>query len=295
VFERAFRESVDGVHTLRREDLRLAGLSLRQIRAAVAGGALLRPREGSYLPAGTPVDLVDACRIAGRLACVSELHRQGVFVMDATVLHVHLAATTGRVRRIGRPVRTHWGRLRRTPHPRATSVELLDALIQAVRCQQPRASIATLDSALHRGLLRPDDLDELFDALPRRYRRLRPLLDPRSESGPETLIRLMLRALGLSFEVQVTIDGVGRVDLLVEGWLIIECDSRAHHSDWASQRRDRRRDQAAAALGLSTFRPIAEDIMWRPDEVRAALSGLVTARRRHGANQIQEKRLRRIL
>ncbi|MGA7148161.1 MAG: DUF559 domain-containing protein [Microbacterium sp.] len=102
-------------------------------------------------------------------------------------------------------------------------------------------------------------------------------------------MRLMLRAFGLSFEVQVVIDRVGRVDFVVEGWLIIECDSRAHHSDWESQRRDRRRDQAAAALGFATFRPIAEDIMWRSAEVREALAGLVTARRRSGANQIQEK------
>ncbi len=209
--------------------------------------------------------------------------------MEATALHVHLPRSAGRLPPIARPVRTHWGRLRRAPHPRAVSVELFDALIQAVGCQQPRASIATLDSALNRGLLRPDELDELFDALPRRYRRLRPLLEARCESGPETLMRLMLRAFGLSFEVQVVIDRVGRVDFVVEGWLIIECDSRAHHSDWESQRRDRRRDQAAAALGFATFRPIAEDIMWRSAEVREALAGLVTARRRSGANQIQEK------
>jgi very-short-patch-repair endonuclease len=40
---------------------------------------------------------------------------------------------------------------------------------------------------------------------------------------------------------------VGRVDFLVEGWLIIECDSKAHHEGWDKQRRDRRRDLAAAA------------------------------------------------
>lgn len=120
----------------------------------------------------------------------------------------------------------------------------------------------------------PDELDELFAALPNRYRALRPLLDPRAESGTETLVRLILRALGLRFEVQVDIRGVGRVDFVVQGWLIIECDSRAHHSDWEAQRRDRRRDLAAAEAGYVTLRLLAEDILWNPARVRAAITGV---------------------
>ena len=211
---------------------------------------------------------------------MSEAARRGIFVLDSSVLHLHVAPHSSDLRRVARPIRVHWGSLHRQPHPQAASVELFDALLQAVRCQPPRAAIATLDSALNRGALREDDLDELFGALPRRFRRLRPLLDARSESGPETFLRLILRSLGVRFELQVVIDGVGRVDFLVDGWLIIECDSRAHHSDWDSQRSDRRRDQAAAALGLATFRPIAEDIMWSPDAVRAAIQGLIARRAR---------------
>ncbi len=90
----------------------------------------------------------------------------------------------------------------------------------------------------------------------------------------------MLRALGVPFEVQVVIDGVGRVDFVVADWLIVECDSDEHHSGWDRQRRDRRRDQAAAALGYATYRPIAEDIMWHPQRVRDALAGLLAGRRR---------------
>jgi very-short-patch-repair endonuclease len=124
-------------------------------------------------------------------------------------------------------------------------------------------------------LIRSDELDELFAGIPRRFGVLRALIDARAESGPESLLRLMLRRLGCRFDVQVKIDGVGRVDFVVDGWLIVECDSEAHHGDWAARRRDLRRDQAAAPLGYSTFRPIAEDIMWNPDAVQAALRGLV--------------------
>ncbi|WP_440589480.1 DUF559 domain-containing protein [Microbacterium testaceum] len=73
---------------------------------------------------------------------------------------------------------------------------------------------------------------------------------------------------------------MGRVDFVVEKWLIIECDSKAHHSSWEAQREDRRRDRAAAAAGYFTLRLIAEDILYRPETVRAAIAGLAPRLRR---------------
>ena len=72
------------------------------------------------------------------------------------------------------------------------------------------------------------------------------------------------------------IDGVGRVDFVVDGWLIVECDSEAHHAGWAAQRRDRRRDLAAAALGYTTVRPLAEDILFHRDQVAESLRAVLT-------------------
>jgi very-short-patch-repair endonuclease len=262
---------------LRRSDLRERGWTDRALAAAVTEGRILHPRPGAYLPTDAPPDVVDALALGGRLTCVSALAHHGVFVLDSSTLHVHLH--NQRPSAPARVLRRHWGRLYRTPHPCATSVEPLDALACAMRCQTPRAALATLDSALHRGIIRADELDELFRLLPRRHWVLRRLIDARAESGPETLVRLILRSLGASFEVQVVIIGVGRVDFVVDGWLIVECDSEEFHSSWEAQRRDRRRDQAAAALGYTTFRPIAEDILWHPELVRAALQGLLESHR----------------
>ncbi|WP_246140082.1 endonuclease domain-containing protein [Protaetiibacter larvae] len=209
---------------------------------------------------------------------MSELRRLGVFVVQHDQLHVHVVRTAARVRAPKGPHRMHRRALLRVPHPDALSVEPLDAVFDGVLCQAPRAAIATIDSALHLGVLHPDDLEELFAALPRRFRRLRRLIDGRAESGPETLLRLILRSLGCMFEVQVLIRGVGRVDFLVDGWLIVECDSEQFHAGWDAQKADRRRDQAAAAQGFATYRPIAEDIMWHPEAVRAALVGLLALR-----------------
>jgi very-short-patch-repair endonuclease len=264
---------------LRRGDLIDEGWTDRQLGAAVRDGRLLRPRAGAYLPADAPSDVVEACAMGGRLTCVSAMAARGIFVLESATLRVHLHNSRDTGSGSSRPVRQHWGRLHRTPHPCATSVEPLDALACAMRCQAPRAALATLDSALHSGLIRADELDELFRLLPRRHRLLRRLVDARAESGPETLLRLMLKSLGASFDLQVKIPGVGRVDFVVDGWLIIECDSEEFHASWDAQRRDRRRDQAAAALGYATFRPIAEDIIWHPESVRAALAGLMASRR----------------
>lgn len=96
-------------------------------------------------------------------------------------------------------------------------------------------------------------------------------------------MRLLLRGLGCTVDLQVSIPGVGRVDFVVDGWLIIECDSEAHHAGWAAHKRDRRRDLAAAALGYTTIRPIAEDILYRREEILAQLRRVLangpTARR----------------
>lgn len=264
---------------LRTSDLRAEGLSWRGVAAAVAGGVLIRLRQGAYCPAGTPDECVAAGQLRGRLTCLSELRRRGVFVRDRSLIHVHVTPTAARLPAIPATVRVHRRQLHRTPHPRALSVEILDALHDAVTCQDPRAAIATLDSALHLGVLHVDDLDELFAGLPRRYRRLRRLIDARAESGPETFVRLMLRGLGCRFEPQVVIVGVGRVDFLVDGWLIVECDSAQFHAGWAEQRNDRRRDAEAASQGYLVLRLIAEDIMWRPEAVLAALRGALAGRR----------------
>jgi very-short-patch-repair endonuclease len=70
------------------------------------------------------------------------------------------------------------------------------------------------------------------------------------------------------------------VDLLVDGWLVIECDSREFHSSWEQQLADRTRDLALAARGYSCLRLTAAQVMYRPEEVLAPLRGLVEARRR---------------
>jgi very-short-patch-repair endonuclease len=254
-------------------DLAELGISRREAARLIAAGRLVRLRRGRYCPAGLDPALVHAGRLGGRLDCVSLLAALGVFVTDVSGVHTQFDRTASRLPVRDRSVVAHWRDS--AAASTALSAELIEALAQACRCQSPRDAIATLDSAWHIGLVDEPGIAEVFGLLPRRFRRLRALLDPRSESGPETLMRLMLRGIGCHVDVQVQIEGVGRVDLVVDGWLIVECDSHAHHEGWASQRHDRRRDLAAAALGYSTVRPVAEDIVYRHERTLKVMKTIV--------------------
>jgi very-short-patch-repair endonuclease len=259
------------------QDLEGLGLTRHFVATAVATGHLLRLRKGRLVRANAHPDLIRAGRLGGRLDCISLLAALGVFVHANEVLHVQFEMNASRLPRRPAHVVPHW---RRSTCSRADlAADLSEALAQACRCQSPREAIATLDSAWHRGLVDEHGIAAVFARLPRRYRRLRGLLDSRSESGPETIMRLLLRGLGCDVAVQVRIRGVGRVDLVVDGWLIVECDSEAHHSGWPSQKRDRRRDLAAAALGYTTVRPLAEDILYRRDEILATMKAILAAHR----------------
>ncbi len=254
------------------------GLSRHRVTQLVATGDLVRTRNGRYLTADAPPVLVAASRLGGRLDCVTLLSAIGVFVRQRHALHLQFTPGSTRLPRRPRGVVAHW---RQTECDRsALTVDIVSALVQACRCQSPRDAVATLDSAWHLGLVGEPEIAEIFRCLPRRYGALRRLLDPRAESGSETLMRLLFRALGCAVELQVVLPGVGRVDLIVDGWLVVECDSRAHHEDWASQLRDRRRDIAAAGLGYTTIRPVAEDICFRHDDILASMKAILSHRAR---------------
>ena len=269
-------------------ELRASGLSRRGLEQALTHGTLVRARRDVYLSATASPTVVQAQRVGGRLDCLSVLQELGVFVLDNKRLHVQVEAYDGRLRsptsrkerlaytRHGSRVVVHW---RTIDAPLDLhSVPIAHALAQSAFCQPPRSTVASIDSALNRGVIAEDHLTELFALLPPRLKVLRPLVDGRAEAGSETLARLLLRVLGCRIELQKWIDGVGRVDLLIDGWLVVECDSRAHHDGWAMQEADRERDLALAARGYTTIRPTAKLIFHRPEVLIAAVRGLLAGR-----------------
>lgn len=269
-------------------ELRAAGLSRRGLQQALANGTLVRARRDVYLSATASRNVFQSQRIGGRLDCLSLLQELGVFVLENRRLHVQVEAYDGRLRspasrekRLAQSnhrhrVVVHW-RTIDAPHD-VHSVPIVHALAQAALCQLPRPAIASMDSALNLGLIGEDQLTEVFALLPARMHVLRPLVDGRAEAGSESLARLMLRTFGHRIELQKWVDGVGRLDLVIDGWLVVECDSRAYHEGWSMQEADRERDLALAARGYVTIRPTAKLIFHRPEVLIAAVRGLLAGR-----------------
>ena len=264
--------------------LRSSGLTRSGLRAALREGLLVRARRDVYVSASENPAVVGSARVGGRIDCVSALRELGVFVLDHAVLHIQIAPNGSRLRSPSdrrRPLETRHGVM---PHWRDTAAEeaalmvpVVEAAVQSVLCQRPRAAIATLDSALNKGLILEVELGDIFAALPQRLQPLRSLVDGRAEAGSESLARLLLRAFGRRIELQKAIPGVGRVDLVIDGWLVVECDSKEFHEKWSTQQRDRDRDLALAALGYVCIRPTAMLIFERPDVLLRAVRGLLVA------------------
>lgn len=155
-----------------------------------------------------------------------------------------------------------------------------------------------LEFVVDQGLCTMEDLHHVFFALARRGRRgtvaMRELLESRGPgyvavaSELELLGRAVFRDGGLpvpSFEVDVgSSDWIGRVDAL---WrderVIVELDSRKHHTSLLARDADRRRDNELMAAGWRVIRVTWEDLQHRPAEVVRWIRQALDAARRAAA------------
>ena len=127
-------------------------------------------------------------RLGGRLDCISLLSAHwACSCCGAIDCIVQFDVGASRLPPSPAGVKRHWRKSPARP-ARACAADLVEALAQACRCQEPRAAIATLDSAWHLGLIdEAGHRRRLRAAAAAISQALRPLLDPRSESGTETL------------------------------------------------------------------------------------------------------------
>lgn len=106
-------------------------------------------------------------------------------------------------------------------------------------------------------------------------------VDAMAGSRLETIMRLLLELLpGITWETQVWIPGIGPVDFLVNGWLVLEPDGFAFHSNRADYRRDRRRGNGLAEGRFVLLRFTYEDLMFRRSAVLSQIARVLATR--HG-------------
>lgn len=160
----------------------------------------------------------------------------------------------------------------------------------------PKRAERAMENALSQGLVTQRSLQQVFDDLARRGRRgtvlMRELLEARGEgyvasnSELEALGRRVISQAGLpSPGVERNLgdaqEWMGRVDLVyLESKLVIELDSRRHHTALLDRRADRTRDNKLMADGWRVLRFTWDDLVERPQEVATQIR---RALRRHAS------------
>lgn len=293
-----------GHDVLTRRELLAKGATVTQLAAAVHEGSLIRIRRGYYGRSDLETEVQRAVRVGGRLSCTSELRRRGVWALSDGEVHVQVAPNAARLRdrddrtqpmRFDEPgCRIHWRDVIRPASSGHAHVGLLDALLTAAFCRPEREALAALDSALHQRLIGRAELRVLAAELPTSRRRLVAWADGRIESGIETFVIYLCRVMGLRFEIQPVVVGVGRGDVEIEGVLIIEADSHEFH-DAEVTARDRRRDAGYIRAGYTPLHFRYAQIVYEPREVaETILAALIAHRGFRNSGEIVRRARRRL-
>lgn len=259
---------------LNRAELLATDLTDADLRRKVRSGELTRLRSGWYAGRDADDDAVIAARRFGAISCVTGLRKHGLWIPPGyDSLHVRAGkAAQGR--------RRDYCHLPGRPLPVGTILDEIPlCLCCAAGCMTAEDWIAVTDSALNSLDL---DIADLHEQMPRTDARIDHLLsrcDSRSQSGTESIVRVRLRALGFRVEVQPKIPDVGHVDLKV-GRLLLECDSKLHHTSLENYRKDRRRDRKSLGHKYMAMRLTYDDALYGWDETLADIRE-VTLPQRH--------------
>ena len=146
---------------------------------------------------------------------------------------------------------------------RRTHVASIGTVLERVLvCMPLKVSLPMLDAARNRGLY---DISTLTipptgSRLPHLKEALS-LSSDRARSILETVARLQLIDMGLTPQVGVWIEGVGEVDMIILGFIIIEVDGWAFHSSKEQREKDLKRDRELLRRGYVVLRFTYDDVM----------------------------------
>lgn len=146
---------------------------------------------------------------------------------------------------------------------RRTHVASIGTVLERVLvCMPLKISLPMLDAARNRGLYDVSTLTipPTGSRLPH-LREALSLSSDRARSILETVARLQLIDMGLTPQVGVWIEGVGEVDMIVLGFIVIEVDGWAFHSSKEQREKDLKRDRELLRRGYVVLRFTYDDVM----------------------------------
>ena len=247
---------------VRIRDLELTRTQRRHVASLVRTGELIAHEHGVVGIPGAERTVVLARIHGGLLTCQAAMHYYGLPVTQGAE-QIHLVVSdSGRFAAVGREV-LHVDRNQSPASPTCFPVQPLpEAMARFLRCHlQDDSPLIALDAALHDERVTAEQIRNLLRG-PGSARALARLdrASDRARSPLETLARMDLHAAGLSFEDGVEIEGVGEVDLVVEGWVVVELDGYTYHCDEYQFGLDRWRDRRLVARGLLPLRFTRKDV-----------------------------------
>lgn len=255
----------------RSAQLRDAGYPRRELLKLKELGAI-QPKRGLFVLPHCDPQLLTAVRHNARLSCASAANHYGLWLRDPPE-RPHLACNHGHGSGF---IRHRTVRFQGDPLLPVAAVE--DVALHALSCLPPPASAAMATSAIRlHGIPRELLASHLRADRSGTARRILRELDVRAESIVEVDLQHLLRTHGIAYQAQVFLPGIGRVDFLIAGFLIVEVDGFAFHSRREDMRRDRQRNNSSAVNGYAVLRYMPERIWFDPGsvvrEIRAVLAG----------------------
>jgi very-short-patch-repair endonuclease len=250
-----------------------AGFTSNGIRTSVAAGEIRRLRPGVVALPGARADFLAAVLANGTITCASAAPFHGIWRLhEPERLHLLCAhgSASGAV--------VHRASLVPPEFPQPVA-SLTDTLLHALRCLPPVDAAVMVESALLQGRT---TLDYLRQRLPGNRngaaRAVLGLVDGTADSAIEVVARLLFRSQGIYTQTQVNLPGIGFVDFLLEGFLIVEIDGSTH-LERTQVKRDRGRNNASTLAGYAVLRYGYNDVVYNPqkviDEVWQVLHGRV--------------------
>ena len=230
----------------------------RELTRAVNAGEIIRIRQGVYALPDVSAVIRHAAEHGGVPACAEAARMHGLWVLGGPDDHVWLGAA-------GAP----HGPCREQKHDPKRKCHLHwddgaaivgdlppvhNVLLQLSQCETEETFFAAYESALRKSLISASGIAWLWRHIPVSLRWLIGIARSDADSGLESLVRLRLHKLGISVRTQISIRGVGEVDILIGDRLLIECDGRENHEKEQQRHKDLMRDARAAALGYETLR-----------------------------------------
>lgn len=251
-----------------------AGFTHADLADAVRRGELVRVRRGWFAAPSADLDVVRAVRVGGALTAGSVAKSRGLWLLDDPLLHLRVPSSAARLRspddstvrldREAHRVCVHYRPRAATPMlgDRPGRDGLARSLAEMFRCAGIVPAMVALESALNRGELPMQAVESVRALAPAWASRPIDLAQVESDSGLETIARLLFHRMRVPVRTQVQFPGVRRVDLLVGDRLILELDGRTFHSAEDFEN-DRTQDLELALRGYLvvrlSYRMVVED------------------------------------